>query len=60
MKLTAWFSPKDKPVRVGWYEVRCPLNCGKHYWDGKFWHDSSPGQGVLTMLNPQPWRGVLK
>lgn len=39
MKVTQWFSPSEKPARMGVYQVRTPGN-GKIfycYWTGAYW-----------------------
>jgi hypothetical protein len=53
MKLTPWYPANIKPVRKGWYEVRCEFKnvCGgMHYWNGKWWGETFAA----------PWRGVKK
>jgi hypothetical protein len=53
MKLTPWYPANIKPVREGWYEVRCKFKnvCGgMHYWNGKSWGETFAA----------PWRGVRK
>jgi hypothetical protein len=58
MKLTPWYPGNIKPVREGWYEVRCEFKnvCGgMHYWNGKWWDVPPFGETFA-----RPWRGVKK
>lgn len=65
-KKTRWFAGKEKPGRVGWYEVKCRHGrYGKHgellFWDAYVWrlsdntldHETSFGQSC------DKWRGLV-
>ena len=69
MKLTPWFTPDQKPVRIGFYETKLS---GMHglffsYWNGNKW---SVGWDSLAKAASKPfhdasyqdksWRGILK
>ena len=65
MKLTPWFPPDVKPVRVGWYHTGCdsdnPINSGGEsaynwWWDGHGWHDYP--NGYPSRDQNRYWRGL--
>ena len=62
-KLTPWFGPEIKPVRIGMYE--CEM-CAKHtppsnlhYWNGKEWR-CSRGDILGRGLDLVTWRGLAR
>jgi hypothetical protein len=58
VKKTKWFPANVKPVRVGWYQVKCDMGftCGgMHFWNGKYWQ--VPLWGECSAV---PWRGIKK
>ena len=57
MKLTPWYPPEVKPVRVGWYDCEvCTEN--RHLWDGWCWKSSKYSHGQLTV--GFRWRGLAE
>ena len=62
MKLTPWFRADQKPVRVGWYEVRGgPLIKDLYfltYWEGKKWGRWDCGQWYELVNQRRQWRGL--
>ena len=60
-KMTPWFPPDIKPVRIGEYECKyCVENrnpLSRHYWDGKRWIFSRSNSWVL---NSTIWRGLSR
>lgn len=67
MKLTPWFPPEVKPVRVGVYiaTVRKP-SVFYRYWDGESWLCGSFDQQLANASRPDwygppiHWRGLAK
>jgi hypothetical protein len=64
-KLTDWFPPDVKPVRVGWYES--PYQYWTHsYWCGTHWTESScdmTGQtdpSYRSAKQKRKWRGLAE
>jgi hypothetical protein len=68
MKLTDWFPPEVKPVRVGVYERKfgSSENCGLCKWNGKawFWRCKTPfdasTESVKSGFQELPWRGLTE
>ena len=69
MKLTPWFGPMTKPVRVGVYQRRHKaLHFAVYsYWDGQQWFlgcDTPQLAETETMISVNQqnfmWRGVMK
>ena len=69
MKLTPWFGPMTKPVRVGVYQRRHKALQFSvfSYWDGEQWFlgaktpDLAENEVMLSVnQNHFLWRGVLK
>lgn len=56
MKLTDWYKPNQKPIRMGYYECKCCQN--RFFWDGKNWL-SKLFDGELTEIR-EGWRGIAK
>ena len=65
-KLTDWFPPHIKPVRVGWYHtglhdydprsnqgLEAKINL---WWDGKLWRLSEHGHEIV--FQAKWWRGI--
>lgn len=73
MKLTPWFPPEIKPIRVGWYQRkwRKDNDWFANYWDGAHWHHSESATAT-TQIPIEPhyeaichcenmyWRGLAK
>ena len=54
-ELTEWFPAKNKPERVGKYEVE--INTGHKYqavWNGEYWHNDWNSEKIKV----KQWRGV--
>ena len=56
LKLTNWYKPNQKPIRMGYYECKCCQN--RFFWDGKNWL-SKLFDGELTEIR-EGWRGIAK
>ena len=57
-KLTPWFPPEIKPVRIGWYECEICVGRGtgeRHYWDGSDWN----WKGTAILMGAG-WRGLSR
>ena len=67
-KLTEWFPPEVKPVRVGVYEVDHPPGRWFRKWDGKTWLCGSKApqraaKNTLQLDHPsdrRSWRGLAE
>ena len=75
MKLTPWFSGKQKPVRVGvymvdqsWPDSEIQPQAVYAYWDGTYWYPQATYAHLAVDLichGPskypfRQWRGVMK
>lgn len=68
MKLTDWYPPEVKPVRVGWYHTGvCDMNPRNReefesdynwFWDGEFWKPYE--NGINADYQNRYWRGIRK
>lgn len=59
-KVTGWYPPEIKPVRVGWYACQqCTITRSwrnRHYWDGRQWlHNGLMGEQLQIVFS---WRGL--
>jgi hypothetical protein len=59
LKLTPWYPPHIKPVRIGWYEAAPSprSNSFLWYWNGRYWGHSD---GYRCSFQERAWRGVAK
>lgn len=64
--LTAWFSGKVAPARVGWYErfftdsTVLAADQSMQYWDGHFWL-TADGRRHWRQVGDYPaWRGLIR
>lgn len=63
-KLTPWYPPHVKPVRVGLYQAtvfeRAPTHDAPYmYWDGKQWMNPY-NDGMRCMAQDRAWRGLAR
>lgn len=58
MKLTEWYRPDQKPVRVGWYERLMYKSRFMDYWNGEEFLYGK--RGWACILQELPWRGIAK
>ncbi len=58
MKLTGWYQPDQKPVRVGWYEREYRQGPVLDYWNGKHFCYLKGGSACWTQ--DRKWRGITK
>lgn len=56
MTKTEWYPEDVRPVRKGYYEVKCFL-CDAHYWTGKEWRVD---RLASSDTYPLPWRGLTQ
>lgn len=57
-KLTPWFPPSVKPVRVGKYSRKFPGRNYRDYWDGEEWLTHMGG--IPLADQGRPWRGLAE
>lgn len=57
MKLTGWYRPDQKPVRVGWYQVRFEDFDALFFWNGCQWEILI---GHEALRQDWEWRGIAK
>ena len=55
-RLTDWFDPDVKPVRVGDYERDEHFELVIRYWDGAQWRYQKDGSAC--QYQQRPWRGI--
>lgn len=61
MKLTPWYRADQKPVRVGWYEVKSPTNPDITFtlqWNGQEWGHYDCFFWYDALLQNREWRGL--
>lgn len=65
-KLTEWFPPEVKPVRVGVYEVAYPPGRWFRKWDGTRWMcgadtpEIAVERSAIPVETTFPWRGLAE
>lgn len=67
-KLTKWFEPGTKPVRVGVYQTKFfSDDIGYSYWNGKEWcwqkdtlAEASKNRVTFGSFQKKPWRGLAE
>lgn len=59
-KVTPWYPPEVKPVRVGWYACQqCTISRSwrnRHWWTGRVWLQT--GRDTPHIQVPFNWRGL--
>lgn len=65
-KLTPWYPPEVKPVRVGVYESITSAPPWFRYWDGSHWHwgartveEAFKNREACTVVR-EAWRGLTR
>ena len=57
---TPWFSGREKPSRVGWYERIFSHSLCRHYWNGAQWKYRPDSIPTIHQVGDYPcWRGLL-
>lgn len=60
-KLTPWFPPHIKPVRVGWYIATVNKdNTISRWWDGSNWNYGATTDTAHCIMQERNWRGLAE